>query len=217
MSSSDVIALLSLIVSILTLGLGYLAYRRFLVQQLTQKQLDIVLGLVTEINRDKNEYVTISGAVFPFQRVSILDIPTIETFSSHDRLYFIKTGIIQDRTDYILNWGFAAKYYKDPLLPLGIAQKLSVFVFKDKSSIKPIPIQEILQFSFDDPKILIGNRRFDEISTVVCYKDTPLEYSDTFQKCTTELKKEIIKWLKKHGIKNINLFADDEQYLMPDR
>ena len=205
--TGNTLSLLSLLISILTLTLGYMAYKKFLVKQAQQKQLDIVLALANQIHNDKNGFSVISSKELDFQHidpVSLFDIINERDFTSNNKLYFIVRSqlpiVAGDGVTPLLNWDFYHKFHKEPLLPKSIAEKVKAFDINKNYT----PLR--FDATTDSPCILLGNRIPQDVIEVRNFPFSKLEHADAFREAVIELKQSILSWLKSYGIEDINLF-----------
>ncbi len=205
--TSNTISAMALVVSSLTLSLGYLAYKKFLLKQAQQKQLDIVLDLIKHIHADRNECTIYNIARLPQKPISLFGIVNDPSFNTSSKVYFIKAVEPSFKATYEyshekIRWSFYDDFYLNPLLPNDIAQRLKVFKIDETYPQDPVSMLEKMG------GILIGNinpsRKVEWVYTMV---NTPLANANTFKEAANELKEAIIKWLESYGIKrsDINL------------
>jgi hypothetical protein len=172
--------------------IAYKAYQRFLVEKAKERQLDIVLSLISEIHNSKNKYSIPVGAgkiVESLNDFSVFDFASINNDSlsgtpgKKDALYF----------GYV-NWNFYKEYHSNPLIPTEIAACLSKlklrtnFTSMDKST----------------PYVHVGNSMnyYGRCVELDCRQHTTF---GQFQNDCQELKRSIVKWLESYGITDINL------------
>lgn len=190
--------LLQLLISLTMLIYIILAYKAFLSQHHKKQQVDVVSGLITQIHSDLN--------IFHFNHSetsnygdwrTIFDITESNEMDKHERIYFHAAN--PDDKKETLNWDFFRKYYANPLLPIGIAKKLKAFNIYHWKSIK---YKEISKSNC----IIIGNKgTLDPETSCLYIENGKITTTEQFKKSVYELKKEIVCWLRKYGIKDINI------------
>lgn len=199
-----IVSVISALLSAGTLILGVIAYRKFLAKELRQKQLEVVCGLVEEMQGNFNLYVfnTSKLQTTKTQWLTLLDISEMQRFDKDfGNFYFFG----EEENDYFkkeeerINWNFYSKYYANPLLPKRIAERLRRLNISQWSS---IPFGEIRNSAC----IIIGRKGVYTDSTPCLYiRDSPLKTCNGFKATVLELRIEIEDWLKFYGIKDLNI------------
>ena len=93
LSIENILSICALAVSFSTLVLGFFAYRKFLSKQLKQRQLDVVCGLVEEIQKSFNIYHLKHESKLHLMQSewkTVMDISLMPEFDrGYEKLYFL--------------------------------------------------------------------------------------------------------------------------------
>lgn len=203
---SSLISILSLFVSIGTLMLGFIAYRKFLSKQIKQKQLEVICNLVEEIQREPNNYFfNKAGKLGTSHWYTLIDIVEISGLEDdYHKLYLFGDDI--GETEDVLYWQFFLKYYSNPLLPKRIADNLKPFNITHWQTVKYSEIKS-------GKCIIIGRKKsFDFETPCFFIPDNPIMTIKGFRKAALDLKSSIQDWLHSYGIKDLNITTS--QYFM---
>jgi hypothetical protein len=198
-SFETIIAILGFVISICTLCLGIIAYRKFLSKQLKQKQLDTVCGLVEEIQNGFNIYLLNSGGQSKSNGwKTIIDVSFMQQFDKNfDKLYFFGQDE-NDLSEDILNWKFYTKYYSNPLLPKKIADNLKPF---NNTHWRTVRYESVAQSNC----VLIGRKkRINNSTSCFFIPNSPIETCKGFKNAILDLRKAIEEWFVSYGIKDLN-------------
>ena len=186
------IGAISLILSALMLWVAYMAYRRFLLKRANEKQLEILLALVTEIHNCKNYYFhchkNTPTNMTPGDPISVFGIKTLSSEYRNIPIYFSQTSM--------LYWEFYLKYCNNPLLPKSISEHLGKFKLERGVTLN------------DDVCIIVQNKPNMVQCSFYCISNksdnTPINLEE-FIDMSRDLKKSIIKWFSNYGIGDLSL------------
>lgn len=195
-----IISLMGLVVSIVTLVLGYYAYKRFLTQELAHKQLDTVCELVKEVQSTVNVFsFNRKGTLGNVKAASLFDVPEMSEFieGEFDRMYFLFKE--QHDSPDTITWDFYPKFYSNPLLPKSVAEKLSPFNLFHWST------KAYGKIKNDSNFILIGGAGIGDETRCVYIKDSSIQTCIGFKTAILELREAIEKWLKNYGVHDLNI------------
>jgi len=208
LSIENILSICALAVSFSTLVLGFFAYRKFLSKQLKQRQLDVVCGLVEEIQKSFNIYHLKHESKLHLMQSewkTVMDISLMPEFDrGYEKLYFFGQDD-DDKINEVVNWNFYDKYYSNPLLPKKIAINLKLF---NKTHWRTVKYESISK----DNCIIIGCKGVIRSDTSCFYiPDSQIETCKGFKKASIDLRKSIEDWFKSNGIKDLN-FTTSHQY-----
>ncbi len=195
----SLISILSLFVSIGTLMLGFIVYRKFLSKQIKQKQLDVICNLVEEIQNEPNLYF-FNNPVKPVTShwYTLIDIAEISILEDNFHKLYLFGNDVED-TEEVLYWKFFLKYYSNPLLPKRIADNLKPFNITHWETIKYAEVKS-------EKCIIIGRKKsFDFETPCFFIPDSPIMTIEGFRKSVSDLKFSIQDWLNSYGIKDLNI------------
>jgi hypothetical protein len=186
-------------VSLGTLILGVIAYRKFLSKQIKQKQLDVICTLVEEIQNEPNLYFFNNPGELPTSHwYTLIDIVEISVLEDNNQRLYLFGNDINDPDD-VRYWKFFLKYYSNPLLPKKIADSLKPFNITHWQTVKYSEIE-------NEKSIIIGRKkRFDFETPCFFIPDSPIMTIKGYRKAASDLKSSIEDWLKSYGIKDLNI------------
>ena len=200
MTNNEIISAFSLIVSVSTFLIAYCAYNRFLVRQLRQKQLEVVLDFINSIHNSKNRieiHMPNNKRLTSIDLFSIFDLVEYSSLTNVEEIYFFNEDF--------LNWAFLKEYLTNPLLPKTIVNVLKKFQLKDKTDYER-------HFVFNKNAVIIGNVETPMPNTPIFYVTNFENYLNSIsdlKQNVIELKKVIMEWLKEYGINDVNLNIED--------
>jgi len=199
---SLIISVLSFIISGLTLLLGYKAYRKFLVQHASVKQLDLVLNLIEEIHNSE---------------VSLKIIRRVNegqgtTYVKKNIFGFATWGNLKEKEEYDMHIPSDHKFefipllnLNNPLLPKGIAN--SIKEFYDHFILEHTELKEKSNYIIIGDEDNESSNDLNDISLTSFYGGL-----NQFIVDCKYIRLEINKWLKKHGVKDINSNIIDREF-----
>lgn len=195
----NILSILGLLISFSTLILGIIAYNKFLLKQLKQKQIDVVFDLLIEIQKSiniyhfNNEDKPMYGELKTIWDLLLIPQADYDT----QKLYFLGKDNNDSETK-IVQWDFYYKYYSNPILPIKIADKLKAFNNTNWKTVKYDSIK-------NDNCIIIGPaQKIKNDRTCFYISDTPIETFKGLIKATFDLRKSIEDWFRLNGIKHLN-------------
>lgn len=205
----DLIGILTVIINLMVLGFGICRYKKFLSDKSKEKQLDVVINLIDCIHIDKNCFIDCNQYTKPITYIHPLNIFEIsdnrffnDTKNDDRELYFFNNG----DNPTALRWGFFNDFYTNPCLP----NKIAIELYKFK-----LPQIELAQKMCSKLKVVsqkdcvvIGNIGVEnedaEVFSVNGF-DSKLKTVRDFKEACSQLNTEIIEWLRKYGIKDLNI------------
>ncbi len=193
----------SLIVSTITLCIGYKAYKKFLVRKAEERQLQLILDLLHEIHQNGISY----SIHYPDERSEKVIITTIynynifelvkdANFLKEKKIYFI------DDNRYPIPWGFYKKFYANPILPQSIARVLKKFNAAHIDRISYVSLEGESFIAVHNPTVDVF------VHQTQLYQMQYLPSTIDFKRHTEELRHEILVWLSNYGIKDVNIIAE---------
>jgi len=188
--------------SIATLIILILGYRKFLQNQLRTKQLDTVYEFIKQIQQLDWHYLHFNryeNAPIKAHIVTLFDIADMKEFDESSKLYFWGTDI-EPIGEKLLSWDFFFKYHSHPFLPISIAKPLKKFsLWRQQNNIMVDNVK-------DEKYIAIGRKKIiPENAYYFFFPDGNLSTCQGFKETTVELRDAIIKWTKKYGLSDINI------------
>ena len=198
-----ILKIIPILISATTLIILILGYRKFLQNQLRNKQLDTVYELVKQIQQKDFHYLWLTNLAnnnsIPITIATILDIAEMREFDEYEKLYF--WGIDTEQPGIELHsWSFFFNFYSHPFLPRSIAIQLQKFnIWRN---------QEII--SYEEVKktkcIIIGRKQVIP-NTATCFYITEgdLKSSKEFKQAAIDLRDSIIEWAKKYNLDDLNI------------
>ena len=198
----DFFALGSLIVSILTLCLGYIAYKRLLVPEARKRQLDLVLNLISLLERvsiqiseayprPKPDESATPGQDREFRaigRYNLFELANLPKFKKNLEVFVPNSAAL-----------FENEYFKDPLMPSDMSliserlKKIPVTSLKTLDDLKNFP-KEYYSLGWDVTHALLVSDGCSEIKGGI---------NTLLNECVA-LRDAIIKWLHTYGVTDTN-------------
>ena len=207
------IPIFSIVLQLISLVILYLGYKNLLKRNITGKQVDLVCEIIKEIQDEKIVFNYHNNGGYSSHEYTLFDIS--EFYKIQER----KQPIIHYDSDTEL-FNFI-KYSSNPLTPPCIANAISNFKSYPKLTLAFIELQSN-DYSFVEVLSKSNNGEFFEYAKEQREKNEPLNsfrasvsnakafYSYIyFLKCTWNLKNEIVRWMKKQGISDLNIRSTD--------
>lgn len=197
---SFLVSFLALVVSVATLLVAWRAYKRFLVQEATKQQLELVLKLVavlhsTEIN------------------LTLITKPNTRSYFTKNLFQFAAWKYPPEKYNWAIflphdyNFDFPAfEFANNPLLPKSISNAL--ISYNKHFIISPTRFSELTEY------VAIGlPQQSGEKSdfTLTGFKGGIKQLIKDCQ----QIRSELVKWLKKHGVRDVNMAIVDREYSFP--
>lgn len=191
-----------ILLSLATLIILILGYRRFLQNQLRTKQLETVHEFIKQIQQGDWHYLHFNkyeNAPSKAHIATIFDIADMDEFDENSKLYF--WGIDNEPPEEkLLSWDFFFKFHSNPLLPISIAKPLKKFsLWRQQSNIT-------VDMTKEEKYIAIGRKKtVPENAYYFFLPNSNLSTCKGFKETCIELRDAIIKWTNKFGLKDINI------------
>jgi hypothetical protein len=185
----------SLLVSALTLALGWAAYKKFLSQKLAENQLAVVLAFVEAIyqstfyiSQTTHRGTTISYVLLARENLFQLSTGSKSPYtgSYHNIPVLVSSSLLAR----FKGWEFM----KNPLLPNAISKEL--YALGRYCDMKEVELQSIQQY------IVIGEITESDDDTIL--KVQAKGGYAGFIECCSALDLAIKEWLKRHGLHDLN-------------
>lgn len=194
--------IVSLLVVIGTFIILILGYRKFLQNQLRNKQLDTVHELIKHIQQSDWHYLhfnNFDNAPSNSHIATLFDIAAMEEFDECEKLLFWGKDI-EPSDEELLSWDFFFKFHSHPFLPTSIAVHLKKFnLWKQQNSI-------ICEKVKNDKYIAIGRKKIiPEQAYFFFFSEGEMKDCSGFKKIARELRDSITEWTKKYGLKDLNI------------
>ena len=185
-----IISFASLLLSIVTFGLGYVAYKKFLRNELKTSQLEEVISFTKSLQNTEFDLARAVGNNgeygYGYSKSTAFGYAGWNMKNANNELFIL----------YSQQWYYEPfKFLNSPLLPNSISSKL--LKIKESFERYVVDIKE-----YDDFYFLI-QKDTDNIYE----KQTGNRYKGgigQFIKDCHDLRKKVLDWLKKHGINDIN-------------
>lgn len=197
-----ILKLMQILLSIATLIILILGYRKFLQNQLRTKQLDTVHEFIKQIQQGDWHYLHFNkyeNAPIKTHIATLFDIADMNEFDENSKLYF--WGINNEPPEEkLLSWDFFYNFHSHPFLPLSIAEPLKKFsLWRQQSNITVDLVKEEKYIAIGRKKIIPENAYYFFLP------DSNLSTCKGFKDACIELRDAIIKWTNKYGLKDINI------------
>jgi len=207
----DFTKIVSFLFSIIALYISLKVYKIFHFREIQKKQLDLVLKLIKDFQEfDFNITLVNYNEKYPYG-IQILDG---NIFSLADKKKDSKVSLLQKNevinfpvylTEEVINQIKISEYIHNPIMPNKISNKLrSVFSDKITLSKRESPSYDYVLVDISQS---LDSKEIDELkikSFSPYISSLGMNYG-SFLQSTNELKIEINNWLKKIGIKDLNL------------
>lgn len=216
--SIDWVPIFALLVSLSTLILGIIAYKKFLYKQFRENQLNEVCDLIKQINGSYNVVHIKNADQDTRWWYTLFDIAEMKTPINNGNFYTwglnTDDGLRQDTDIFpsetladILDWNFLT-YHNNPMIPINIAKVLKKFnILKWKSKLYS-EVQKEKEY------VIIG-RKINITPTTPCHFYEDKKTWKEFKNTVDELKREILKWGKDNGIDDLNVSVS-HHFVMQD-
>lgn len=227
--TSFLFSLIGFIISVLTLWVAWLAYTKYIKHKLLEKQLDVVINLI-ELLRDSKFFLTFhinydSNSLSDYQKSEISQYETLglkggtrileiekNMFElvnlSNNSLFkmsriFVDISLTQSSKQQIDSF---TRFSSNPIMPRAIAQVLKNFKISDETFTLGLLGNPHKSSSF----VCFGQRQENNVSDISGFCDNDKDgvaftsWENFIQACQS-LSKSIKKWMKDHGITDVNL------------
>lgn len=197
-----VLKVLPILLSIATLVILILGYRKFLQNQLRTKQLETVHEFIKQIQQGDWHYLHFNkyeNTPSKAHIATIFDIADMDEFDENSKLYF--WGINNEPPEEkLLSWDFFFKFHSHPFLPISIAKPLKKFsLWRQQGNIT-------VDMAKEEKYIAIGRKKIvPENAYYFFLPNSNLSTCKDFKVTCIELRDAIIKWTNKFGLKDINI------------
>jgi len=211
------LAFYSLLIGTGTLILGIIAYNKFLLKQLREKQLSVVCDFIQQINDEwnlfkfhnvKSELRSNWGNVFDIAELpEITENANFYIFSEEsEHRFYPNRGVvnngendIQDqRFDEIIFFEFF-RFHNNPLLPKSIANVLKKF-----SISYPSGTRKYDEIRKEERYVIMGKKKKQDNQTDCHFYNDKLTWKEYVTLCV-QLKEAIITWGEKYGLDDLNV------------
>ena len=192
----------SLLIGLVTLIILIAAYRKFLQNQLRNKQHDVFTELVRQIQQMDWHYLhfkNFNNLPLKHRIATLFDIAEMKEFDVCENLFF--WGIdIEPIGEELHSWDFFYKFYSHPFLPISIARPLKKFNFwREQKQIQFKEAQDKKYIAIGRKKIIPENAYFFYLS------EGEMRSCKGFKQSAKELKDAIIQWADKYGLDDLNI------------
>jgi hypothetical protein len=191
--------LLSLVISLVTLTILIVGYYKYLQNQLRSKQLDTVYELIKQIQQYDWQYLHFNmfdDAPLKKHIATLFDIGEMSEFDECEKLYFWGKDIEKTDED-LLSWDFFFNFHSHPYLPISIAIPLKKFNLWQQQN------QVSCKEANNTKCIIIGRKKvIPEEAYYIYFSEGNMKTCKEFKQSALELRKAIIKWSSKYGLKD---------------